>query len=253
MNHLDKLLFCEVLICRADVEDIAADLVSGRVEHKLYTTGSVPNMDIGAPELLSINHQLLLCQHLHGKFVDRQIEAHAWRDAKNGGKPKRRWGPVLAQSDLQERLLHGNFGLGIEGYRAQLGILVNILIRVLHLSIITARRREDETTNAGPLAFLNESKRRFKIHRPGNVRLARACWIAHDGGKVNHGVHSSQGAAPGILITHVAPNKLEFRVRPHTQHRAAAMQKIVQNTYTISFGKEQRNESRSDVSCSAGN
>src|SRR5580692_4277008 len=100
-NHLYELLFGEILIRCPYIEDGARNLFGRRLEDKFNCAGRVSRMHVRTPKLLAEDFEVLFGQHLHSKFVHRQIETHAGRNAKNGGEPQWRGAPSLAASTLQ--------------------------------------------------------------------------------------------------------------------------------------------------------
>ena len=173
LDLLDQHLLRVVLARAAGVEHLARGLLARRLEHGPHRAAGVGDVDVGPPELLAEHLEVAIGPQVARELVDGQVEAHPRRGAVDGGEAQA-GGLQLGVLVAQDRLLHPDLLLGVERHGRQLALLGDRHGRVLHASVVRARRGEHELLDAGGARVGQQRARRVRRSRrssaPGRAR-----------------------------------------------------------------------------------
>src|SRR5690606_28967928 len=70
----------------ADVEDLEGDALGRGLQHLHHAAREVADVAVRSPEALAEDNQLAATGEVAGELVDRQVEAHAGREAVDGSE-----------------------------------------------------------------------------------------------------------------------------------------------------------------------
>ena len=90
VDLLDEIELAVVLARAPGVENLAADGILGRVEHRSHGARRITHVDVGAPELLSEHLEVAVGPEVAGELVDCEVESHSWSDAVHGRESQAR-------------------------------------------------------------------------------------------------------------------------------------------------------------------
>src|SRR2546423_10600934 len=120
-DQLDEVELAVVLAGAPGVEHLAVDAVARRVEDRAHGAARIADMDVRAPELLAEDLELVPGPQLERELVDGQVEAHARREAVDGGEAHA--GGRHPVRTRQQRQLHRHLLLGVERDRGEHAVL----------------------------------------------------------------------------------------------------------------------------------
>src|SRR6476620_8743577 len=250
IEELDDVELSIVLICIADVVDLAGDGLSRPLEHLHDRAGGVADVDIRSPELLAEYDQLSLHGEIARELVHRQIKAHPRRCAVDGREAKaRRRQPV---GSTQHVLLGCDLRLGVERDRPELDRLVGDRIPV-DPSVVAAGRGEDEALDTRLLGIVEQLPGAVDVDLHCELRLAGARRIADDCREMDNGFVPLECSGAIGRIPDIPANELEATVAPwQEQGWHAPVHESIECPDAKSAGEGILDHDRADVPRAAG-
>ena len=229
-----------------DVEDLAADLLGGRLEGGDHGVGDVADVDERAPHpAAAVQQQLVVEQRVLGEGVDHEVEAHPRAVAVDGAVAQQH-GAQPVVDHLQQLLLAVALGGRVGGAGLDVGGLV--VHAGGHAVIERAGGGEDVALDAARHAHATQGLGGDGVHLPVGLGVELGGRVVGEPGEVDDAVDAVQRVLGDVA--HVGDDQLDLVAE--VRQRLLAEVQAVQHPHLVAAHQQPRDQHAADVAGAAG-